>query len=718
MGKKDKKKNTNNNYYKHNYKRKAGSNKKTAKVVMPKNEEIKSNVSTEEQVKEIKKEEQVNKRSYLYNVIILTVVTFLIEIVFRLISEYDVISYESIRILISTIILSLIISIFATLSKKRWVSRLINYLYIIIYSIYSWLQLGFLSYLGVYMSFNTSSQFGAVKDYIGEFLNSIPFHYYFIFIPLILYIVFDIVTRKKITYSKFIPKKTFVIIPTLLFLFICYYLTLSLKFMQNPLQVKNNLDLFVNPDVPTIAVSEFGTMTFGITDLRTFIFPSEEVDETLVFNTESGTPNETSREVSSCLNELALNDNNSKYKKLNQYFSTQQVTDYNDSTGLLKGKNVIFILMESINEGIIDEVNFPNFYYLYSNGYHWVNNYSPRNSCATGNNEFSAMTSLYSVYNTCTTNTYKDNKYYESVFGLFNDADYYTTSMHPFNEWYYKRSVFHINMGSQKYYGAKQLKIKTYEYGNWPSDEEFMDKALDILLSDNSGKPFMTWFTTITSHQPYSNSSIYGDKYFNDFRKQGYSKSVSRYLSKVKVLDNGLGIMIDKLKEAGKLDDTVIVLTGDHYPYGLSKSSIEELLKKKPDKFDIEKTPFVIYNSSLTPTEFTEYTSYINIVPTVANLFDLEYDPRLYVGSDLLSDSYQSVVIFADGSWKNEYGYYSASKSKGVCYDDSVCNQEYIKNMNVIVRNKIDMSSKAIKSNYFIYLEKELNKCEEEKKNN
>ena len=73
---------------------------------------------------------------------------------------------------------------------------------------------------------------------------------------------------------------------------------------------------------------------------------------------------------------------------------------------------------------IIDEEKFPNFYELYTNGYHWVNNYSPRNSCATGNNEFSAMTSLYSIYNTCTSNTYKDNKYYESIFGLFNDKGY------------------------------------------------------------------------------------------------------------------------------------------------------------------------------------------------------------------------------------------------------------------------------------------------------
>ena len=166
--------------------------------------------------------------------------------------------------------------------------------------------------------------------------------------------------------------------------------------------------------------------------------------------------------------------------------------------------------------------------------------------------------------------------------------------------------------------------------------------------------------------------------------------------------------MIDKLTEAGKLDDTVIVIMADHYPYGLNKTYVKEMIDHDLSDYDIEKTPFVIYNSTMAPQEFTEYTSYINLVPTMANLAGLDYDPRLYMGTDLLSDSYESRVVFADGSWKNETAYYNASTSKIKYYGDTELTPEEIKEVNTKVGLQIDMSSKAIKSNYFKYLKGKL----------
>ncbi len=674
--------------------------------------------ATEEEFAKILDEEEHHffDDTFVKNVLWVTLFLFLIELIFKALNDFSIFDYSTLRILISCFMLSFIVTFIGSLTKRRWLRNTIVLLFIFVYAFYTWLQLGFINYLGVYMSFHTSSQFGAVKDYIGDYLNSFKLVYYVIFTPFILAIVYYVLRRKK-EYQKIkINKKYLLTIPTLIISGILYYLTLTLPFMQNELQIKSNMSLFVNPDVPTVAVNQFGTTVFGLVDLKSFLLPTEVAAEEFKANAEEN--NEpVSRQVSEALKTIAESETNSKYKSLNNYFVSQKVTDYNEYTGMFEGKNVVVILMESVNEAIIDEKNFPNFYKMYNEGWHWENNYSPRNSCATGNNEFSAMTGLYSIYNTCTTNVYRNNKYFEAIFNLFNNKGYNTTSMHDFVQWYYKRKTYQPNMGSQKYYGADDLDIKTAGYyGEWPSDEEFFEKAMDIVLNDDSNKPWMTWLTTVTSHQPYTNNSTYGNLYKDDFKAQGYSTSVSRYLSKLKVLDNALGIMLDKLEKAGELDNTVIVMTGDHYPYGLSKSSVAEMIDHDLSEYEIEKTPFVIYNSTMTPKTFKEYNSYINLVPTVANLLGLEYDPRLYAGSDVLSDDYESRVVFADGSWKNEIAYYNASTSKIKYYGDKTYTPEEIQAINTEVGLKIDMSSKAIKSNYFNYLEKEIAKYNEEHK--
>ncbi len=671
-----------------------------------------------------KEKKFVYKDNFLSNWGILTIVLFIVEMIFRGLNKYAIISYASLRILLSVIIMSLIITTLSTLTKRKWLKNTIMIAFAFLYTIYTWLQMGFINFLGVYISFHTSSQFGAVKDYVFDFLASIKLSYYLIFIPFILFIVYVIVTR-KIEYKKLkINLKSLFILLALVCTSLLYYVSLNASFMQEDLQVKSNKKLFKDPDVPTIAVNQFGTVVFGLLDFKSFILPSSGDDT--VFKAEPNVEVPHNREVSEALSKIAENETTKKYMNLNNYFLSQKVTDYNDYTGLFEGKNVIVVLMESVNNAIINEKYFPNYYNLYTNGYSFENNYSPRNSCATGNNEFSAMTSLYSIYNTCTSNVYKNNTYFEAIFNLFNNKGYNTTSMHDFVEWYYYRKTIHPNMGSGKYYNASSLGIDTAGYyGEWPSDIELFDKGLDIVLNNEDGKPFMTWFTTVTSHQPYSVSSTYGDLYKDYFKEEGYTEYNSRYLSKLKVLDDALGVMVNKLKEAGVFEDTVIVLLADHYPYGLSKSNVSQLLNIPTSElgdYEIERTPFVIYNADIKGQTFAQYNSYINLVPTLANLLNLDYDPRLYMGTDLFSPDYESRVVFADGSWKNEYAYYNASSSKITYFTDKEYTIEEIKAINNEITLKIEMSSNAIKNDYFNYLEKEIaeynNTLEEENTNN
>jgi phosphoglycerol transferase MdoB-like AlkP superfamily enzyme len=107
-------------------------------------------------------------------------------------------------------------------------------------------------------------------------------------------------------------------------------------------------------------------------------------------------------------------------------------------------------------------------------------------------------------------------------------------------------------MGSKEYYGVQKLGIPySNEYINWSNDDDFMEAVLKIIDNkvDNSDKPFMTWLTTVSGHQPYSVDSIQGNKYYSMTDGKDLPSDVRRYMSKLKILDDGIGVLLDGLEE-------------------------------------------------------------------------------------------------------------------------------------------------------------------------
>ena len=569
------------------------------------------------------------------------------------------------------------------------------------------------------MSFNTVSQAGAVKDYIKDFLKSMKGIYLCIFIPFIIMLVYFIINnvKNKNNSKDFKLKKTYTyeyqIITIIMLIFIVlfsysYYYTLDDKYNSDKLQAFNLKDLFLTASNPTLCVKDFGIISYGLIDAKTKLIGSNENELIFAYNDEIIEKDNTRDIDDTVWKDIIENETNNTLNNLNKYFISQNISDKNEHTGLFKDKNLIIIMMESVNDIIINSKYYPNFDYLLNHSYYFENNYSPRNSCATGNNEFSTLTSLYSIYNNCTANIYQDNTYFESMFNLFNNGGYTTNSFHNYNNNYYYRTVIHPNMGSMNYYDANSLNIDySTVYGKWASDEDLMQKYLETLDSQNLQK-FMSYIITVTSHQPYSISSSYGDMYLDLFTDEDYSMDIKRYMSKLKVLDNALGILIEGLKERKILDDTVIILFGDHYPYGITLDHLNEVLDRNLTNYENEKVLLLIFNSKLEKTTISSYTSYINLLPTIANLFDLDYDPRLYQGEDLFSSDYNNIVVFYDMSWKNDLAYYNAASGKITYYTDFTYTDEEIKKINEMIYNKINTSSLAIKNNYFAYLKEKI----------
>lgn len=664
------------------------------------------------------------KNNLIKNYMILLVFFSLLEISFRLISGISLNNIALLRIFIGVNFVSILLSFILS-----WFNKLISKILILVISFvlsaYTFFQIGFNNFIGVYASVNTKSQLGAVKDYIIDFFSSFKEIYYLAFIPFIIlvlyYIFLDKLTEKKI--DKRFPLKTNIMfepgirtitsILALAFTGFLYYESLDATFMQNKLQTITNKELFAYPSIASTTINQFGVLGFGFLDIKSTMVeaPSKTTYTAYENDGKDNSKSDLKREIDdTILDAIIKNETNTTLNNISNYIKNKDITDYNDHTGMFEGKNVIVIMMESTNDMIINKDLYPNFYKLYSEGISFKNNYSPRNSCATGNNEFSGMTGLYTIQNNCTANIFSNNTYFTSIFNIFKNAGYRATSMHDYTEQYYVRNIIHKNLGSEAYYNANDLNIKYYnEYKNWASDEDFMNAAMDITLNDTSDKPFMLWLTTVSGHQPYKVSSVEGDKYLSITEGTDYSMEVRRYMSKLKTFDNGLGILLDKLKASGKLDDTVIVMYGDHYPYGLKNKDISSVLTYDLDDYEVERVPMVIYNSTIKSEVVEKYSSYINLTPTLANLFNLDYDPRYYMGTDVFSDDYLNMVAFADGSWKNADVYYNASSGSIKYYTSNEYTTDELIRINNIVTNRMQISESIIRNNYFNYLENKIN---------
>ena len=662
------------------------------------------------------------------NYFLLLICFLLLEVIFHLVDGISIFNVASLRVLLGLNILALLFGyIFSFL--PRLLTKILNVIIVFIFTIYGIAELGFHNFLGVYASISTNTQLGAVSSYIKDFLASFEWTFYFMLIPFILLLNYYIFIDKRVTLE--LPKRKLdslvvflkmVPIFLLVLLGFLYCATLKASFMQDKYQSTTAYDLFKKPTNASLIVRNFGFIGYGFLDIKEYFFPGEsyssiEIDPDDLDLENPDDPEEVISYHTTINNtywlDLINRESDEELNNLNKYFVSNTVTTTNEYTGMFEGKNLIVIMVESGNEIMLNSEYYPNIQRLVENGLHFTNNYSPRNICSTGNNEMGAMISLYSINNNCTANVYQNNTYFESIFNLFNNQGYTTNSFHDYYDWYYDRSVIHKNMGSGTFYDAVDLDLDfSYNYpayDTWASDEELMEKYLEIIDENGANNPFMSFITTVTSHMPYNMSSEYGDMYMDLF-PEDYSTELKRYMSKLKVVDNAIGILFDGLEERGILDDTVIVLFGDHYPYSMDTEKINAALD-----YDLsvdnnaDRIPLIIYNSEISAQEIDAYTSYIDILPTVANLFNLNYDSRLYMGTDALSQEHEDMVIFIDGSWKNEYAFYNASTSEIHYYTQKTYSREEILAINTEVRLKLEMSGLAIRKNYFSYLEDALN---------
>lgn len=401
---------------------------------------------------------------------------------------------------------------------------------------------------------------------------------------------------------------------------------------------------------------------------------------------------------------LIEGEKDSTVKNMHQYFKNENPSNKNEYTGIFKGKNLIFIVAEGFSPIAVDENLTPTLYKLVNSSFVFENYYQPIYNCSTSDGEFISQLSLLPGVRTCSMKATEEVYLPYSLGNIMDKYNYRTYGIHGWTYSYYRRDITMPNLGYE-YYGYDRYK-KGYQFAlseikdSWPTSDVDVIKSSYPIISKSS--PFMAYYMTISGHLPYNFTggnamSIRNKDAVKDLNARD---SIKAYIASQIELDKSLELLLANLEEDNILNDTVIVLTADHYPYGLSNDDISSYVDwvKNPN-FDLYKNNLIIYNSEVKTTKVSKYTSSLDILPTILNMFGVQYDSRLLMGRDIFSDA-SDLVIFNNKSWITDKGRYDYLKKKYESFDGEY-DQEYIDKINKIVDNKFKMSKLIITNDYY-----------------
>lgn len=397
---------------------------------------------------------------------------------------------------------------------------------------------------------------------------------------------------------------------------------------------------------------------------------------------------------------LVSSEKNKTLLNMHKYLKSDKGTLKNEYTGLFKDKNLIVITAESLNTiGIRADVT-PNLYKLATEGFNFTNFYTPINLSTIGG-EFQNLTGLFANLNDLNKYFRKGTNYFPFGLGTtFKNSGYDVKAYHANDAYFQDRNVYLKNMGFN-YFKAKNTGLeKLMDCNKWPqSDEEMLNVTIPEYL--NSDK-FLTYYVSVSSHMPYSkNGNAIVNKNWSLVKNLDYSEEAKGYLASVIELDKAVSSLIKSLEENNKLDDTVIAIIPDHYPYSLSLNAINELSDyKRDDTIEVNHNTLIIWNTKTPGVTINKTASQLDFLPTIYNLFDVAYDSRLFMGKDILS-SELGLVYFQNKSWVSDKGTYLASQDKFIPKEGVSVDDEYVDNINKTVANRMRLSKLIIENDYY-----------------
>ena len=355
----------------------------------------------------------------------------------------------------------------------------------------------------------------------------------------------------------------------------------------------------------------------------------------------------------------------------------------------------------------------PALYRLIHEGIYFSDYYQPAWGAGTIGGEYTNVVGLMPVNGKCMQEANQQDLFF-TIGNQLQKEGYASGAYHNNTYTYYDRNTTHTYLGYDVYVGYGNG-MENGVSKNWPqSDLEMFQYIIPQYLEQS--KPFSLYFMSVSGHSNYSRGgNAMSRKNYSIVEDLDYSEQLKCYIAANLELEYALQFTLNALEEAGKADDTVIVISADHYPYGLEKSSawgndeeyLDELFGETCDsEFVRDQNALVIWSGCVEDMniEVSAPTYSLDILPTLSNLFGVEYDSRLMVGRDVFSTDEAIIFFGGAGSWKTEKGTYSSRNNKFTPAEGVEVEDGYVKRINTIVRNKISYCKNVAKYDYFNYV--------------
>ena len=526
---------------------------------------------------------------------------------------------------------------------------------------------------------------------IVEVIVRIWYVFALILIPAILFIIFN---NKIFEYkrNKGIILYTFII--GLIVSVLSSYVLIK-KYDKGQLYSLNNL--IYKTHAPMLTINKTGLLTMEVIDIYRYFFGFEENFDIKKDEVKNVSKKIEYNKLDIDFDKLIEESNDETIKSMHEYFSSLTPSEKNKYTGMFKGKNLIFITAEAFDTIAIDENITPTLYKIANNGFIFNNYYQPLYPVSTSDGEYMNVMSL--IPKEGVWSFYKTSKNYMpfGIGNMFKKLDYNTYGFHNHNYNYYHREKSHTNIGLT-YYGCGNGLEKKMNCKHWPnSDFEMIKATTPYYLNDD--KPFMTYYMTVSGHLNYNFSgNNMASRNKSKVKNLNYKDSIKAYYATQIEFDKAIEELLNELEESGKLDDTLIVIAPDHYPYGLTTKDMNTVSRiDRTDKFENYHTSLIMYNPKIENKVVDKAISGIDILPTIYNLFGIDYDSRLLMGSDIFSDT-EHIVILSDRSFITSKGKYNSITGE---FSNPNVSKEYIDNINKIINEKFKMSSLILEKDYY-----------------
>lgn len=424
---------------------------------------------------------------------------------------------------------------------------------------------------------------------------------------------------------------------------------------------------------------------------------------------------------------LAASASDSNLKALHQYLGGLTPSRQNQYTGMFQGKNLILITAEAFSPYLISQELTPTLYRLSHEGFVFQNYYQPNWTQSTSGGEFAVMTGLIPNWFGSQTafGASKDKDMPISLARQFAKLGYNVPAWHNHTYDYYGRDQTHTNLGYDYRGIGNGLVLSTDDPTLWPkSDLEMIQATADSYIQDyaENGTPFHAYYMTVSGHCNYYWSDNAMARKHQAEAQAAYpnaSEQVQAYIACNLELEAAMADLVGRLERAGIADDTLIVLTSDHYPYQMAAGEVDyynELRGMSDTERDTSRyrNTLIMWSAAIEePVEVDTPCSSIDIVPTLCNLFGLDYDSRLYSGRDVFATNYEvdqvstcmPLVVFANtgfgNSWITAAGTYEAATgiftpNPGVTVDEG-----YVRAVTQLVQAKYTYAKQIIQQDYY-----------------